>query len=70
MGPPEPAAPIGLRALACGYGDILQQALGLCNLSPNNVLGDGVDTNEKPFLQSFPYLATPHQGYDHAHHGS
>ena len=61
---------IELRALACGYGDILQQALGLCNLSPNNVLGDGVDANEKPFLQSFPYLATPHQGYDHAHHGS
>ena len=48
---------IELRALACGYGDILQQALGLCNLSPNNVLGDGVDANEKPFLQSFPYLA-------------
>jgi Domain of unknown function (DUF4331) len=61
---------IELRALACGYGDILQQALGLCNLSPNNVLGDGVDTNEKPFLQTFPYLATPHQGYDHTHHGS
>jgi hypothetical protein len=61
---------IELRALACGYGDVLQQALGLCNLSPNNVLGDGVDANEKPFLQSFPYLATPHQGYDHAHHGS
>jgi hypothetical protein len=21
-----------------------------------------------PFLSSFPYVATPHQGYDHAHH--
>ena len=61
---------IELRALACGYGDILAGALGLCNLSPNNVLGDGVDANEKPFLTTFPYLASPHQGYDHGHHGS
>jgi hypothetical protein len=61
---------IELRALACGYGPILQGALGLCNLSPNNQLGDGVDANEKPFLTSFPYVADPHQGYDHGHHGS
>jgi hypothetical protein len=61
---------IELRALACGYGPILQGALGLCNLSPNNLLGDGVDANEKPFLTSFPYVADPHQGYDHGHHGS
>ena len=61
---------IEVRALACGYGDILAGALGLCNLSPNNVLGDGVDANEKPFSTTFPYLASPHQGYDHGHHGS
>ena len=61
---------IELRALACGYGPILAGALGLCNLSPNNLLGDGVDANEKPFLTSFPYVAAPHQGYDHSHHGS
>jgi hypothetical protein len=61
---------IEVRALACGYGDILAGALGLCNLSPNNVLGDGVDANEKPFLTTFPYVAAPHQGYDHGHHGS
>jgi hypothetical protein len=36
--------------------------------SPNNVLGDGVNGNDMPFLSSFPYVATPHQGYDHAHH--
>ena len=60
---------IEVRALACGYGDILAGALGLCNLSPNNVLGDGVDANEKPFSTTFPYLASPHQGYDHTHHG-
>jgi hypothetical protein len=61
---------IEVRALACGYGDILAGALGLCNLSPNNGLGDGVDANEKPFLTTFPYVAAPHQGYDHGHHGS
>ncbi len=61
---------IEVRALACGYGDILAGALGLCNLSPNNGLGDGVDANEKSFSTTFPYLASPHQGYDHGHHGS
>jgi hypothetical protein len=55
---------IEVRALACGYGDILHNALGLCNLSPNNILGDGVDKNDVPFLTSFPYVATPHSGYE------
>jgi len=27
-------------------------------------LGDGVDANDKPFLANFPYVATPHQGYE------
>ena len=34
------------------------------NVFPNNALTDGVDANDKPFLQSFPYLASPHQGYE------
>jgi hypothetical protein len=38
------------------------------NKAPNNILTDGVQKNDKPFLSSFPYLATPHQGYDHTHH--
>jgi hypothetical protein len=64
----DDVADIELRALACGYGDFLAGALGLCNLSPNNLLGDGVDRNEKAFSTSFPYLASPHQGYSHDHH--
>ncbi|MGI8758149.1 MAG: DUF4331 domain-containing protein [Acidimicrobiales bacterium] len=32
--------------------------------APNNELTDGVNKNERPFLEHFPYLATPHQGYD------
>lgn len=55
---------IELRALAEGYGSFLNELLGLPNRSPNNLLGDGVDANDKPFLTSFPYLATPHQGYE------
>src|SRR5262245_22808542 len=31
-------------------------------------LGDGVDQNDLPFLATFPYVATPHQGWDHEHH--
>src|SRR3712207_5264860 len=59
---------IELRAIACGYGKVLQDLLGLCNLSPNNTIGDGVDANDKSFLSTFPYVATPHQGYEHVHH--
>jgi hypothetical protein len=57
-----------VRGAACGYGDILEELLGLCNLSPNNQLGDGVDQNDVPFLAEFPYVGTPHQGFEHTHH--
>jgi uncharacterized protein DUF4331 len=59
---------IELRAVACGYGGILAGALGLCNLTPNNMIGDGVDANENAFLSSFPYLAVPNRGYEHTGH--
>jgi hypothetical protein len=55
---------IELRATAEGYGPILAGLLGLPNRSPNNLLGDGVDANDKPFLATFPYLASPWQGYE------
>jgi len=61
---------IDLRAFAEGYGFFLNGLLGLPNRSPNNLLGDGVDTNDVPFLGSFPYVGTPHQGYEHVHHKS
>ncbi len=38
------------------------------NIFPNNALGDGVDVNDMSFLGGFPYVATPHQGFVHAHH--
>ena len=59
---------IEVRAIACGYGTILAGALGLCNLSPNNAVGDGVDANEDAFLAHFPYVAAPNRGYEHTGH--
>jgi hypothetical protein len=55
---------IELRAVACGYGPILQSLLGLCNLTPNNAIGDGVDANDRAFSPTFPYLAAPTSGYE------
>jgi hypothetical protein len=55
---------IELRAFAEGYGSFLNGLLGLPNKSPNNLLGDGVDANDVPFLAAFPYVGTPHQGYE------
>jgi hypothetical protein len=54
---------IDLRVFAQGYGAFLHGLLGLPNLSPNNLLGDGVDANDVPFSGTFPYVASPHQGY-------
>jgi hypothetical protein len=53
---------IELRALAGAT------PLGDCDgVSPNKDLSDGVDGNDLPFLTEFPYMPTPHQGYDHEH---
>jgi uncharacterized protein DUF4331 len=59
---------IELRAVACGYGSILHGLLGLCDLSPNDQIGDGVDANDHPFSSAFPYEAAPNDGYDHTGH--
>jgi Domain of unknown function (DUF4331) len=49
---------IELRALAGGTPFTEE-----FNRAPNNALTDGVDSNDVPFLEVFPYLAAPHQGY-------
>ncbi|MBA2489191.1 MAG: DUF4331 domain-containing protein [Chloroflexi bacterium] len=54
---------IELRAVADGYGSFLEENFGLPNLSPNNMVGDGCDANDKTFLKHFPYAASPHSGY-------
>jgi hypothetical protein len=53
-----------IRALAGGYAFTPD-----FNVAPNNQLGDGVDSNDLEFSEQFPYLAAPHQGYQHVHHG-
>ena len=59
---------IELRALVEGYGPTLHAVLGVPDRTPNDLIGDGVDTNDVPFLSVFPYVGTPHQGYEHVHH--
>ncbi|HJQ85328.1 MAG TPA: DUF4331 domain-containing protein [Candidatus Binatia bacterium] len=59
---------VELRAVADGYGSLLSSLFGLPNNTPNNQVGDGVNANDLPFLAHFPYVATPHQGYEHTHH--
>ena len=58
---------IAIRAVAGGYGDFLEGALMLPNFSPNNILGDGVNKNDRPCLAAFPYMGTPHDGYYRIH---
>jgi hypothetical protein len=65
---------IAIRAVAGGYGDILggpppggAGLLNLPNFTPNNLLGDGVDKDDVPCLTSFPYVGTPHSGYNRIH---
>jgi hypothetical protein len=55
---------IDLRAFAEGYGTFLNGLLGLPNRTPNNLLGDGVDANDRMFRADFPYVATPFSGYE------
>ena len=59
---------IELRALLEGYGPTPNAVLGVPNRTPNNLIGDGVDANDMPFPSVFPYIGTPHAGYEHSHH--
>jgi hypothetical protein len=59
---------ISLRAVAGGT-----PFTPATNVSPNNMIGDGVANNDVPFLTRFPYLATPQSGnsttgFPHQHH--
>jgi hypothetical protein len=55
---------IELRAVAGGY--VLTPEFQ--DSSPHNDLGDGVNENDRNCRSSFPYMGTPHQGYEHEHH--
>jgi hypothetical protein len=36
------------------------------NIAPNNELGDGVNSNDVPYLNRFPFHAPPHAGWRHS----
>jgi hypothetical protein len=57
------AAGVLLPGNACAGGT------ATCNQAPNNQLGDGVNQNEKPFRTTFPYLASPYDGYSNPFRG-
>jgi hypothetical protein len=52
---------IALRVVA---GGVLVHGF---NVYPNNLLGDGVNTNDLPYQQTFPYVAFAHDGRDSRH---
>ena len=57
---------IELRAVADGYGPFVNSIYGTLtpNNSPNNLVGDGVNGNDKAFMSTFPYVAAPFSGYN------
>jgi hypothetical protein len=57
--PVDDVVDIGFRALA----GVLVPGFGV---APNNELGDGVNENDVPLLNRFPFHAPPHAGYLHS----
>ncbi len=57
--PVDDVVDIGFRALA----GVLVNGFGV---APNNQLGDGVNQNDVPLLNRFPFHAAPHAGYKHS----
>jgi hypothetical protein len=57
--PVDDVVDIGFRALA----GVLVPGFGA---APNNQLGDGVNQNDVPLLNRFPFHAPPHAGYHHS----
>jgi hypothetical protein len=61
---------IELRALECSYGAAaaIVESFGFCggnaHRTPNDLISDGVDANERSFAGTFPYVATPFAGYE------
>jgi hypothetical protein len=57
--PGDDVVDIGLRAAA----GVLVSGF---NVAPNNELGDGVNSNDVPLLDRFPFHAPPHPGFLHS----
>jgi hypothetical protein len=60
---------LDIAARAAGGG--ILHLLGAINCPVSLTLSDNVQANDTDYLERFPYLGTPHQGYNHTHeHGS
>jgi len=57
--PIDDVVDIGFRAL----GGVLVPGFGV---APNTQLGDGVNSNDVPLLNRFPFHAAPHSGFKHS----
>jgi len=57
--PGDDVVDIGFRAVA----GVLVQGF---DVAPNNELGDGVNSNDIPYLDRFPFHAPPHAGFAHS----
>jgi len=60
--PIDDVVDIGFRALA----GVLVPGFAV---APNNQLGDGINENDVPLLNRFPFHAPPHAGYSHSQAG-
>ena len=59
---------LDIAAKAAGGG--ILHLLGAINCPVSLQLSDNVQENDTDYLSTFPYLGTPHQGYNHVHdHG-
>lgn len=61
---------IELLAVAGAAYPVLTEGTFEFNPALIEVLTDGIDTNDKPFQESFPYLALPHRGLDFRSNGN
>jgi hypothetical protein len=61
---------IELLAVAGAAYSVLTEGEFEFNADLIGVLNDGVDANDVSFLETFPYLGLPHQGYDFRSSGS
>ena len=57
--PGDDVVDIGFRAVA----GVLVTGF---DIAPNNELGDGVNSNDVPYLDRFPFHAPPHAGFKHS----
>jgi hypothetical protein len=57
---------IGDDVVDIGFRAVAGVLVGGFNIAPNNQLGDGVNSNDVPYLDRFPFHAPPHAGFSHS----